>query len=68
MRIAELYRRGRDEDRAVIFISGDMTEILDVTDRILVMSGGSLVAELDPKGATKQEIMQHSLRARKAVE
>jgi len=57
-----------DEDRAVIFISSDMTEILDVTDRILVMSGGGLVAELDPKHATKQEIMQHSLRARGAVE
>ena len=57
-----------DEDRAVIFISSDITEILDVTDRILVMSGGSLVAELDPKHATKQEIMQHSLRVRRAVE
>jgi len=56
------------EDRAVIFISSDIPEILDVTDRILVMSGGSLVAELDPKGATKQEIMQHSLRGRRAVE
>jgi ribose transport system ATP-binding protein len=52
------------EDRAVIFISSDMTEILDVTDRILVMSGGSLVTELDPKRTTKQEIMQHSLRVR----
>ncbi len=50
------------ENRAVIFISSDMAEILDVTDRILVMSGGSLVAELDPKQTTKQEIMQHSLR------
>jgi len=56
------------EDRAVIFISSDMTEILDVTDRVLVMSGGSLVAELDPKRATKQEILQHSLRVRRAVE
>jgi len=56
------------EDRAVIFISSDMTEILDVTDRILVMSGGSLVAELDPKRATKQEIMQHSLRVRRTAE
>jgi len=56
------------EDRAVIFISSDMAEILDVTDRILVMSGGSIVAELDPKHATKQEIMQHSLRVRGAVE
>jgi ribose transport system ATP-binding protein len=56
------------EDRAVIFISSDMTEILDITDRVLVMSGGSLVAELDPKRATKQEILQHSLRVRRAVE
>jgi ribose transport system ATP-binding protein len=51
-----------DQERAVIFISSDMSEILDVTDRILVMSGGSLVAELDPKHTTKQEVMQHSLR------
>ena len=57
-----------DEDRAVIFISSDMAEILDVTDRILVMSGGSLVAELDPKHTTKQEIMRHSLRVSRAAE
>lgn len=63
----EIYRLIRefvaeDEDRAVIFISSDMTEILDVTDRVLVMSGGSLVAELDPEHATKEEIMHHSLQ------
>jgi len=51
------------EDRAVIFISSDMAEILEVADRILVMAGGALVAELDPKHTTKQEIMQYSLRA-----
>lgn len=51
------------ENRAVIFISSDVTEILEVADRILVMSGGSLVAELNPKRTTKQEIMQYSLRA-----
>jgi ribose transport system ATP-binding protein len=57
-----------DEDRAVVFISSDMVEILDVTDRILVMSGGSLVAELDPKRTTKEEIMRHSLRVSRAAE
>jgi ribose transport system ATP-binding protein len=56
-----------DQERAVIFISSDMAEILEVTDRILVMSGGSLVAELDPKRTTKQEIMQHSLRTHRTV-
>ncbi|MFM9481496.1 sugar ABC transporter ATP-binding protein, partial [Streptomyces scabiei] len=50
-----------DEDRAVIFISSDMGEVLDVTDRILVMSRGRLSAELDPRHTTKQEIMQRSL-------
>ena len=51
------------EERAVIFISSDMAEILEVADRILVMSGGRMVAELDPKHTTKQEIMQYSLLA-----
>ena len=51
------------EGRAVIFISSDMDEILEVADRILVMSGGSLVAELDPRQTTKQEIMQYSLQS-----
>jgi ABC-type sugar transport system ATPase subunit len=50
-----------DENRAVIFISSDMSEVLDVTDRILVMSRGRLSAELDPRNTSKQEIMQHSL-------
>jgi ribose transport system ATP-binding protein len=49
--------------RAVIFISSDLDEVLEVTDRIVVMSGGRLVAELDPKHTTKQEIMQHAMQA-----
>lgn len=49
--------------RAVIFISSDVTEVLEVADRILVMSGGAIAAELDPQATSKQEIMQYSLRA-----
>ncbi|MEA3334649.1 MAG: sugar ABC transporter ATP-binding protein [Chloroflexota bacterium] len=56
------------EDRAVIFISSDMTEVIDVTDRILVMADGNLVAELDPKQTSKQEIMHNSVQAQRVVE
>ncbi len=67
--IYELIRRFVAEgDRGVIFISGDVDEIMEVADRILVMAGGNIVADLDPKYTTKQEIMQYSLRANSAVE
>ena len=48
-------------DRAVLFISSDISEVLSVTDRIFVMARGKLVAELDPHTTTKQEIMARSL-------
>jgi ribose transport system ATP-binding protein len=63
---SEIYNLIREfvseEDKAVVFISSDIEEILQVPDRILVMTGGKLVADLDQKSATKQEIMQHSLK------
>ena len=56
------------QDRAVIFISSDIAEILEIADRILVMAGGNLVAELDPRATTKQEVMQYSVRTNKGAE
>lgn len=49
-----------EKDRAVIFISSDVDEILEISDRILVMVGGEVVAELDSRTSTKQEIMRYS--------
>ena len=48
-------------ERAVLFLSSDISEILSVSDRILVMSHGRLIAELDPNITTKQEIMARCL-------
>lgn len=48
-------------ERSVLFISSDMDEVLAVCDRILVMSGRKLVAELDPRETTKQQLMQQSI-------
>jgi ABC-type sugar transport system ATPase subunit len=63
--IYELIRVfAKDEGKAVIFISSDMDEIQEISSRILVMSNGQIVANLDPGETSKQEIMQYSLGAR----
>jgi ribose transport system ATP-binding protein len=54
------------DDNAVIFISSDVDEILEISDRILVMGRGEVVAELDPRRTSKQEIMQYSSRVLQA--
>jgi ribose transport system ATP-binding protein len=54
--------------RAVIFLSSDMDEVLEVADRILVLAGGRLAAELDPHTTTKQEIMRYSVSTAAPIE
>ena len=46
----------RDAGKAVLLISLELEEVLNVSDRILVMYEGAFVAELDSKGATAQEL------------
>ncbi len=46
----------RDEGKAVLLVSLEMDEVLDVSDRILVMYEGEIVAELDPKTTTAEEM------------
>jgi ribose transport system ATP-binding protein len=57
----------KEEDRAVVFISSDVDEILEVSDRILVMVGGGVAAVLDSSTATKQEIMRYSTHVAQGV-
>ena len=47
---------------AVIFISSDINEILEVADRILVIGERRIVAELRAQETNKQEIVQYSMR------
>ncbi|MFA5634703.1 MAG: ABC transporter ATP-binding protein [Anaerovoracaceae bacterium] len=46
----------RDEGKAVLLISLELEEVMNVSDRILVIYEGEIVGELDPKTATFQEI------------
>ncbi|MGD9761772.1 MAG: ABC transporter ATP-binding protein [Candidatus Izemoplasmatales bacterium] len=46
----------RDKGKGVLLISLELEEVLDISDRILVMYNGKIVAELDPDQTTFQEI------------
>ncbi len=48
--------RQRDEGKAVLLVSLELDEVMDVSDRILVMYEGELVGELDPKEVTVEEL------------
>ena len=46
----------RDAGKAVLLVSLEMDEVLDVSDRILVMYEGEIVGQLDPKTTTPEEM------------
>ena len=43
--------------KGIIFISSFLPELINVTDRIIVMKDGKIVAEFDPRQNTETEIM-----------
>ena len=43
---------------AILMISSDLTEIMGMSDRIYVMSGGSVVGEVDSADANQNDILQ----------
>ena len=46
----------RDADKAVLLVSLELDEVMDVSDRILVMYEGEIVGEVDPKNTTVEEL------------
>lgn len=46
----------RDQGKAVLLVSLELDEVMDVSDRILVMYEGELVGQLDPKKITVEEL------------
>jgi simple sugar transport system ATP-binding protein len=51
----ELIKR-RDEGAAILLISLELDEVMNLSDRIVVMHNGEIVAELDPSKTNRQEI------------
>ena len=50
------------QNKAVVFISSDFTEIVGMSDRILVLAGGRIVLETDKKHATNDLILKSALK------
>ena len=46
----------RDEGKAVLLVSLELDEVMNVPDRILVMYEGEIVGEFDPKATSVQEL------------
>ncbi len=46
----------RDQGKAVLLVSLELDEVMNLSDRILVIHEGALVADLDPKQITVQEL------------
>jgi methyl-galactoside transport system ATP-binding protein len=56
--INELAKNGK----GVLFVSSEMPEVLGLSDRILVMSGGRVAGILDVREATQEKIMRLAVK------
>ena len=55
----------RDAGKAVLMMSMELDEVMDVSDRVLVMFEGQIVADVDPKKTTIQEMGLYMAGVRK---
>ena len=55
----------RDKGKAVLLVSLELDEVMNLSDRILVMYEGEVVGEFDPKTTTVQELGLYMAGARK---
>ncbi len=46
----------RDQNKAILLVSLELDEVMSVSDRIVVMYEGELVADVDPKKVTENEL------------
>jgi len=58
----------RDAGKAILLISLELEEVMNISDRILVMYEGEIVADVDPKQVTFQELGLYMSGAKRMAE
>ena len=59
--IYELMNRLTARGAGILMISSELPEVLGMSDRILVMRQGRIVAEFDAAGATQEQVLRAAL-------
>ena len=57
----------RNEGKAVLLVSLELDEVMDVSDRIVVMYEGEIVADVNPKEITVEELGLYMAGAKRSV-
>ena len=65
--IYTIINRLAADGKAVIFISSELPEILGISDRIYVMAGGQIAAEMPAAEASQESIMRAIMRLGRAA-
>jgi ribose transport system ATP-binding protein len=63
--IYQLMNELKQHGIGVLFVSSEMTEIMGISDRIIVMCDGSITGELDIKDSTQNKILEYATRFEK---
>jgi ribose transport system ATP-binding protein len=59
--IYDLMNRLTAEGKGILMISSELPELLGMSDRVLVMREGRVVAERDATGTTQSEVLAFAL-------
>lgn len=51
---------------SIIIISSEIAEILNLSDRVLVMSEGRITGELDPKNSTQEDVLSLAVKRKES--
>jgi ribose transport system ATP-binding protein len=49
------------QGKAIIMVSSDMPEVISMSDRVIVMKGGEMVAEIGKDRISEEHILTHSI-------